>query len=116
MLGSDRGHDLALKNLPAAVERLRRGGASLAHDCRVVFRLIAPRARSVKLAADFTDWEKNALSLQRGGDGEWEVRVTLAPGRYGYRYLVDGKWEDDPHCPRREPNPFGTANAVAEVQ
>jgi hypothetical protein len=100
---------------PPSPGRPRRSGASLAKDCVVVFRLAAPRARSVRLAADFTEWEKYALSLQQAGDGEWEVRVSLSPGQYGYRFLVDGQWQDDPRCQRQEPNPFGTANSVAEI-
>ena len=81
-----------------------------------VFRFTAPKARSVKLAADFTNWEKLPLKLHRDKDGVWEVKVPLSPGRYGYRFLVDGQWQDDPQCTRSEPNPFGSTNAIAEVK
>ena len=80
-----------------------------------VFRLDAPKARCVQLAADFTDWSKLPLNLRRRQDGMWEIKLSLSPGRYGYRFLVDGQWQDDPQCTLREPNPFGTTNAVAEV-
>jgi hypothetical protein len=80
-----------------------------------VFRLEMPTAQTVKLAADFTGWDKNPLDLSPSGNGIWKITVALPPGRYAYRFLVDGEWHDDPQCVECEPNPFGTANAVAEV-
>ena len=79
------------------------------------FHLQAPSACSVKLAADFTDWEKHPLDLIKSEDGVWFTLVPLSPGQYAYRFIVDGQWRDDPHPARRAPNPFGTANAVVVV-
>lgn len=79
------------------------------------FHLQAPAACSVKLAADFTDWEKHPLDLIKSEDGVWFTLVPLSPGQYAYRFIVDGQWRDDPHPARRAPNPFGTVNAVVVV-
>jgi hypothetical protein len=79
------------------------------------FHLEAPAACSVKLAADFTDWEKHPLDLIKSEDGVWFTLVPLSPGQYAYRFIVDGQWRDDPHPRRRTPNPFGTVNAVVVV-
>jgi hypothetical protein len=79
------------------------------------FRLNAPSARTVNLAAEFTEWETAAIPLARSDDGTWRISLPLAPGRYAYRFLVDGNWRDDPHCSERVPNPFGTANSVIVV-
>jgi hypothetical protein len=57
---------------------------------RILFRLVAPFATSVKLAADFTGWERNPIDLLPGGNGVWQVSVPLPPGRYAYRYVLDG--------------------------
>jgi 1,4-alpha-glucan branching enzyme len=81
----------------------------------IEFRLEAPSARSVKLAADFTEWENAAINLANKGNGTWGIRLPLSPGRYAYRFLVDGDWHDDPRCAERIPNPFGTSNSVIEV-
>jgi 1,4-alpha-glucan branching enzyme len=79
------------------------------------FRLDAPSAHSVRLAADFTEWETQAVPLTRKDNGTWWIRLPLSPGRYTYRFLVDGEWRDDPKCAERVPNPFGTTNSVIEV-
>lgn len=80
-----------------------------------VFRLEAPSADTVKLVADFTGWDKRPLDLTQAEKGVWRLTVALPPGRYAYRFLVDGEWCDDPACQHCEPNPFGTRNAVIEV-
>lgn len=79
------------------------------------FRLAAPNAASVKLAADFTDWEKHPVNLVKNMDGKWSTLIPLPPGRYAYRFIVDGEWHDDPHSARRAPNPFGTADSIVEI-
>ena len=69
----------------------------------------------MKLVADFTGWDKRPLDLTQAEKGVWRLTVALPPGRYAYRFLVDGEWCDDPSCQHCEPNPFGTRNAVIEV-
>ena len=80
------------------------------------FRINAPSARTVKIAGDFTEWDKTPLNLQSTGDGNWQLKMELPPGRYNYRFLVDGEWRDDPTHTEREPNPFGTYNSVLQVR
>lgn len=58
---------------------------------RILFRLVAPFATSVKLAADFTGWERNPIDLVPGSNGVWQVSVPLPPGRYAYRYVLDDR-------------------------
>jgi hypothetical protein len=82
---------------------------------KVEFRIAAPQAQSVKLAGDFTDWQTGAVPMMRSRDGYWFTTVPLSPGRYSYRYIVDGQWHDDPASSRLVPNPYGSKNAVLEV-
>ena len=44
----------------------------------------------------------------------WERR-PLAPGRYRYRYVIDGQWARDAHNHMVESNPFGDVDSVVEV-
>jgi len=61
----------------------------------VVFRYYAPAANSVKLAGDFTNGEHSPFAMRRSEDGFWQITVALYPGRYAYRFLVDGAGRDD---------------------
>jgi len=82
---------------------------------KVVFSYLAPDAKLVQLAGDFTGWEGGALTLKKLKGGLWKTTVSLAPGRYSYRLLVDGQWRDDPQCPHREANTFGGENCICVV-
>jgi 1,4-alpha-glucan branching enzyme len=60
------------------------------------FSYVAPKAASVQLVGDFTQWQERPISMQKGVDGTWSVSVELPPGSHPYRFLVDGQWQDDP--------------------
>jgi 1,4-alpha-glucan branching enzyme len=79
-----------------------------------LFSFDAPAASSVLLVGDFTHWQKGPVTLRKSPDGIWHT-VSLPPGEYHYRFLVDGEWRDDPECTLRMPNPFGTHDAVVRV-
>jgi len=82
---------------------------------KVTFSYLAPEARTVSLVGDFTQWEKAPLPLKKAKAGVWKKVVSLPAGRHEYRLVVDGEWRDDPHCPHRQPNQFGTENCVCIV-
>lgn len=92
------------------------GGKPSRHStAKTEFHLEAPQARSVKLAAEFTDWEKSPLDMSKAADGVWHAAIPLPPGDHSYRFIVDGQWCDDPHPAWCVPNPYGTFNAVVKV-
>ena len=53
--------------------------------------------------------------MKKDARGVWRTRVTLTPGRYEYRFFVDGEWVDDPDCEERCENEFGSFNCVVSV-
>jgi 1,4-alpha-glucan branching enzyme len=79
------------------------------------FSFRAPDAISVLLVGDFTRWQENPISLQKGADGIWRTIIQIPPGTHHYRFLVDGEWRDDPECTLRAPNPFGSQNMMRQV-
>jgi 1,4-alpha-glucan branching enzyme len=79
------------------------------------FSLKVAGAGSVKLAGDFTNWEQSPIEMTSSENGDWSAVISLEPGHYAYRFIVDGKWQDDPRCAWRVTNPFGTENAVIEI-
>lgn len=83
---------------------------------RVVLQLTWPGAQEVSIAGSFNDWHPSVTPMIRLSDGQWAKELSLAPGRYEYRFVVDGEWVDDPAATELIPNPFGSANAVLEVR
>lgn len=79
------------------------------------FTLKAPNATEVLLVGDFNNWEGSDYRMRKFKDGTCKKSVKLKPGRYEYRFLVDGEWWCDPENPNRQPNSFGSENSVIEV-
>ena len=60
-----------------------------------------PNAGKVYLSGSFNDWSTNQIPMQRTDSG-WVARARLKPGKYAYKYIVDGKWKEDPNNRSRE--------------
>jgi chromosome partitioning protein len=83
----------------------------------VIFVTLYPRAHSVQIAGDFNNWQPQKTSMQKVGDsGVWQTKLKLPAGRYRYRLVVDGQWQQDPYNEMTEPNPFGDSNSIVEVK
>ncbi len=76
------------------------------------FNLSAPQAKSVFVAGNFNQWNLSAHPLKRDKKGVWKISLALGPGRYEYRFLVDGEWQNDPNSPSLVENAFGTLNCL----
>lgn len=81
----------------------------------VLFSAKFDAAREVSVAGDFNDWRADTRLQSRGRPGEWIIRLPLQPGRYRYRFVVDGQWTTDPHNRYVETNQFGELNNIVEV-
>ncbi|MCL6584812.1 MAG: isoamylase early set domain-containing protein [bacterium] len=81
---------------------------------RVIFTFYSPQANNVSLVGDFNNWDYTQ-SMKKDKDGTWKAKLELEPGRYEYRLLVDGEWQNDPNCHNLVPNQFGTQNCILEV-
>lgn len=73
-------------------------------------------AQEVCIAGSFNDWHPTVTPMIRLEDGKWAKELALPPGRYEYRFVVDGQWADDPAATELILNSFGTANAVLVVE
>ena len=81
----------------------------------VVFSVFAPEAKEVYVAGDFNAWKLDDDSRMVNHDGTWSSKISLDPGRYYYRFIIDGKWIEDFNNPKREMNPFGELNSLLEI-
>jgi len=81
----------------------------------IEFVLEMPKAQQVILMGDFNLWNPKTHPMSRDKNGVWHKTVMIFPGRYEYRFLVDGEWYNDPCNTLRCPNSFGSENNVIEV-
>ena len=82
---------------------------------KVQFEFPASEAQEVYLAGDFNNWDASANPMKKDKKGIWKISLSLKPGRYEYRFLVDGNWVNDPACCDCVPNEFGSQNCVRIV-
>ncbi len=82
----------------------------------VCLEFIHPQATEVCVAGSFNEWHPSATPMIRLDAGKWVKELDLPPGRYEYRFVVDGQWVDDPAARETVPNPHGGVNAVLEVR
>lgn len=104
------------KTLDTAAKLSEYYGVNQMKDA-VVFVTLYPRANTVHIAGDFNNWQPEQTPMLKVGDsGVWQTEMNLSPGRYRYRLVVDGRWQQDPYNELTESNPFGGFNSIVEVK
>lgn len=68
-------------------------------------------AKSVLVTGNFNKWSRRDYRMIRKG-GKWIFPIYLAPGKYTYKFIIDGKWILDPANNLYEGNEYGTDNSV----
>ncbi len=82
---------------------------------KVRFNLYFPEAERVSLVGDFNNWNILSLPMKKFRDGFWETSIDLPPGRYEYRFCVNGIRQGEPNTQEMVENPFGTQTWVRVV-
>lgn len=82
-----------------------------------IFRYTNTDARSVHVVGDFNDWNPTSdPMIDENGDGQWTLFYPLEPGRYAYKFVVDGtRWIPDPTNGNHEPDGFDGRNSVVII-
>jgi len=84
---------------------------------RVPFKVTAEPGSKIFLAGSFNDWNPSAKEMtDPKGTGQFAVTLTLAPGTYQYKFVINGAWCVDPDCADWEQNSLGTLNSVRKVE
>lgn len=83
---------------------------------RVTFSIEAADAQKVILGGDFNNWNAEAHPMMKDKSGTWKKTLVLPPGRFEYKFLVDGRWRNDLKNKETCPNRFGTHNNVLVIE
>ncbi|MFO0688708.1 MAG: AAA family ATPase [Myxococcota bacterium] len=105
----------------ATIPTERRGSVPAGGAPReVVVRFKDAAAGDVRIAGDFNGWVPDrgvrSLIASEGQTRVWTKVLTLEPGTYQYRYVVDGEWREDPTNPQSAPGPTGQPNSILHVR
>ncbi len=71
-------------------------------------------AKTVHVVGSFNDWCPTDGKMQKA-KGQWRKRLSLQPGRYEYKFIVDGDWRADPDASENVQNEFGSLNSVLNL-
>jgi chromosome partitioning protein len=96
------------------IDVLQRPTAPTLTPGGVFFALEAPNAQRVQLVGDFNGWTPDGSEMTPSGK-VWTSKLKLEPGRYRYRYIIDGDWCRDPLNVAVEACPYGGDNSVLVV-
>jgi len=112
--------DLVLDDLLASFQRQMEATLT-----QVDITCQAPSAKAVFVAGTFNHWSASATPMARGLNGAWTATIKIAPGRYEFKFVVDGRWCCDPalndDAVRQKPpgdwvpNGMGSFNRVMQV-
>jgi cyclomaltodextrinase len=74
-------------------------------------------AKQLTVFGSFNSWNRAELPLtDPDGDGIFQCTVNLQPGRYEYKFFMDGEEILDPSNPDKVPNPFGSYNSLLTIK
>ena len=68
-------------------------------------------ADKVYIAGTFNNWNTTEIQLKKVSTG-WSADLKLKPGKYSYKYIVDGRWISDPVNRQKERDGTGNSNSV----
>lgn len=72
--------------------------------------------KKIYVGGSFNGWSNDKILLSGpDNNGEFSVDVPLEPGRYAYKFSIDGKWVLDPNNPQTEDNGLGDKNSVITI-
>lgn len=70
--------------------------------------------KEVYVAGDFNEWDPKATPLEED-KGIYKTTINLEPGKYQYKYVVDGKWVTDENADELVDDGYGGQNSVKIV-
>jgi hypothetical protein len=92
--------------------RFRNKSSFAFRDSVVTFYLRSnTNAKKVILSGSFNNWDPDALVMSRTDSG-WIAQVKLGPGKYWYKFVVDGNWITDSDNRLNENDGLGNMNSV----
>jgi 1,4-alpha-glucan branching enzyme len=75
----------------------------------------SPNAKTVIVTGSFNRWNTQGYRMAKE-DGKWILPISLKPGKYTYKFIVDGTWIIDPANKLYEQNEYNNYISVLWVE
>ena len=100
------------ESVPFGVNKLTRNTIVQLSGNRLRFFLPGQKnASKVFLSGSFNGWSTLETPMQPCDSG-WTVTLKLQPGKYSYKYIIDGKWSNDSYNKLREQDTYHGYNNI----
>ncbi len=73
-------------------------------------------AKEVILSGSFNRWDEHLYKMIKTDNNNWELTLELPANYYEYKFIVDGKWIEDPSNPDKIKNEYGEYNSVLDIK
>ena len=80
------------------------------------FRYYNPDAKSVSVVGEFNKWDSKKHGMKKNEHNIWELSIELQPGKYDYKFSVDGNYLIDPKNDAKMINKFGGYNSIVNIK
>ena len=101
--------------VPFGFNQFARQSVTFSEGNTVQFTLFGhDDANEVYLAGSFNNWQTHELKLKKYQEG-WKTTLELEPGKYYYKFIVDGRWMPDPHNLLKESDGVNDFNSILFV-
>lgn len=108
-----KAHEKKIEKMEARMNEILK--EELPKLTEVRFSVFAPDAKEVFLVGEFNNWRADDNSRMSADNGTWQKKLGLTPGKYRYRFVIDGSWVEDISNPLKEMNPYGSQDSLVEV-
>jgi cytoskeletal protein CcmA (bactofilin family) len=71
------------------------------------FLYYKPDAMTMALTGDFIDWDPDGIPMVKDEYGTWTTLYSLPPGKYKYKFIIDGQAVPDPDIADKVPDGMG---------
>jgi transcriptional regulator with XRE-family HTH domain len=116
LLTTGKGGSMKETLMSIARKRGKEGEIMKKASSITTFTLTAPKANRVTLTGSFNSWDKSGTPLKKEKNGTWKTDLSLKPGRYEYKFIVDGQWWTDPANRNTVRNSLGSENSIVEIK
>lgn len=72
-------------------------------------------AKEIIISGSFNNWRTSEHYMERNAQGVWELTLPLQPGKYLYKFIVDGYWKHDPQNELKEQDGWNGHNSVLYI-